>query len=505
MADARRDRSETEQTADRVARNTSARALGEILGKLASLVLFAALARATGASELGVFVFAFAWAQLATIPIGLGFDRYVVRQIARDRSELAQLFFNVLALKLARAVPVTALSFALVGVLGYDSQTRLAVYLLTAGTILDSIARTVFAVFNAYERGHLVAATVVVQRFAAAGLGIAALALSGGVVAVSATFAAGNALGLALGIALMGRSIGLPALSLPAAGRAALRSSSRGFGAQDILTIVLAKIDAVLLSFLATDAAVGRYGAAYRLLESTFFLTSAVSGAFIAMYAYLDHDTKPTVATAFERSVKLALTALVPCAVGFAILAEPVSRLFFGAALAEAAVPLRLLAPAVALLGVVTLGSSLLIGRREPRVLVRLAGGAVVINLALNLTLIPPFEDRGAAAAMLITALAFAGLVSFEAVRTVGGVHWVPMLAGPLAGGAAMAAAMLPLSGSLALAVAAGVAAYAIGLLVVERVVSPRDIAFVVAMLERRLPRRLAALLARWRPAERTS
>ena len=110
----------SERAAARVARNTTTRALGEILGKLASLVLFAVLARTVGEVDLGGFVFAFAWAQIATIPIGLGFDRYVLRRVARDRSAVDPLFFNALSLKLVRAVPITAVSFALVSALGYD-------------------------------------------------------------------------------------------------------------------------------------------------------------------------------------------------------------------------------------------------------------------------------------------------------------------------------------------------------------------------------------------------
>ena len=490
-----------ERAAARVAKNTTARATGEILGKLASLVLFAVLARTVGEVDLGAFVFAFAWAQIATIPIGLGFDRYVLRRVARDRSTVDQLFFNVLTLKLARAVPITAVSFVLVSVLGYDSDTRLAVYLLTAGTILDSISRTVFAVFNAYERGYLIAATVVVQRFAAAGLGLAVLAAGGGIVEVSAMFAIGTGLGLALALVLMARSIGLPARSLPDSGREELRRSSRGYGAQDILGMLLAKIDAVLLSFLATEAAVGRYGAAYRLLESTFFLTSAVNGAFAAMYAYLDRDSEPSVDVAFERSIKLALSALVPCGVVFVVLAEPLSRAFFGSELEDAAEPLMLLAPAVVLLGVVTLGSSLLVGRREPGVLVRLAAAAVTLNIVLNLALIPSLEDDGAALAMLITATVFAGLVLHQAVRTVGGVRWRAMGAGPLVGGAAMAGAMLPLSGSLALALPAGVVAYGVVLFVVERALNPRDVEFLAGMVKRRLPASLARLAERPRTA----
>jgi O-antigen/teichoic acid export membrane protein len=483
-----------ERAAARVARNTTTRALGEILGKLASLVLFAVLARTVGEIDLGAFVFAFAWAQIATIPVGLGFDRYILRRVARDRSSVHELFFNVLTLKLARAVPITAVSFALVSILGYDEDTRLAVYLMTAGTILDSISRTVFAVFNAFERGYLIAASVVVQRFAAAGLGLAVLAAGGGIVEVSAMFAIGTGIGLALGFVLMARSIGMPARTLPESGRTELRKSSRGYGAQDILGMLLAKIDVLILSFLATEAAVGRYGAAYRLLEATFFLTSAVNGAFAAMYAYLTRESEPSVNVAFERSIKLALAALVPCGIAFAVLAEPLSRLFFGEDLEGASRPLMLLAPVVALMGLITLGSSLLVGRREPGVLVRLAASAVIVNIALNLALIPPLDDEGAALAMLVTAVVFAGLVLREAVRTIGGVHWIAMGVGPLAGGAAMAAAMLPLDDWLAIAIPVGSLVYFAVLYLVERTTNPQDVDFIAGMIRRRLrPAREAA------------
>ena len=54
--------SPSERAGERAALNTVTRAVGEIVGKLASLVLFAALARKVGESDLGVYVFAFAWA-----------------------------------------------------------------------------------------------------------------------------------------------------------------------------------------------------------------------------------------------------------------------------------------------------------------------------------------------------------------------------------------------------------------------------------------------------------
>jgi O-antigen/teichoic acid export membrane protein len=479
--------SEAERAGDRVAKNTLLRAAGEILGKLASLLLFAVLAREVGVSDVGAFVFAFAWVQVAMMPIGLGFERYILRTIARDRSQVDELFFNVLYLKVLRSLPVAALSFTAIGLLGYDAQTRTAVYVLTLGQLLDSMARTLFAVFNAFERGSLIAATVVVQRYLAAGMGLVALAAGGGVVSVCVTFTVGTGIGLAWGLVLMRRSIGIPRLALPADARRQLRRMSRGYGVQDILGILLARLDAVMLSLLASQAAVGRYGAAYRLLESTFFLTSAINGAFAAMFAYLGRDTDPTVGAVFARSIKLGLSALVPCAVAFGVLAEPLSRAFFGAQLEGAAGPLRLLAPAVVMLGLVTLSSSLLLGRREPALLVRIAAVAVGVNIALNLVFIPLWQEQGAAAAMLVTGALFAAILLAYAIREVGVARLGAMWSGPLAAGAAMAAVMWPLSDNLLAAVPAGAAVYLGVLFAVERALNPVDIEFVFSMLRRRL------------------
>jgi O-antigen/teichoic acid export membrane protein len=481
--DARRD------AGARAAGNTAARAAGEIAGKLASLVLFAVLAREVGASELGVFVFAFAWVQLATIPIGLGLDRYLLRRLAQSGAAADQLFFNALYLKLTRAVPIALLSFALLFALDYGPSVRTAVYILTPGLILDSVSRTMFALFTAREQGGLIAGTVTVQRVGAAALGLAALALGGGVIAVCATFTVGTAIGVAVGFVLMSRAGGVPERARAAADSRELRVESRPFALTDVLGTVLARLDAVLLSLLATSAAVGRYGAAYRLLEATFFISSAVTGAFTAMYARLSPTTEPTLRASVERSTKLTLALLVPPAVLFAGLAEPLGRFLFGRDLEGAADPLRVLAPVVVLYGLATIGSTLAMVRLEPRTFVRANVAAVVVNVGLNLALIPPLDELGAAVAMLVTFAVFAAMLFGRSASEAGGLRWAAMLAGPLVAGCVMAAALLPLRGSLAAATAVSSLVYVVVLYGLERALNPRDVEFVADLVRRRLSR----------------
>jgi len=73
------------------------------------------------------------------------------------------------------------------------------------------------------------------------------------------------------------------------------------------------------------------------------------------------------------------------------------------------------------------------------------------------------------------------------ALRTVGWADWFGLLAGPAAGSAAMAAAILGVGGPLAVTLAAGALAYLLGLVLVELLVSPGDLKLSARVLRRRI------------------
>lgn len=464
-------------------KNTSVRAAGEIVGKVATFLLFAVLARAVGESDVGAFVFAFAFLQIATIPIALGCDPYMLREISRDKSASDRLFWNVVALKLTTAVPVLAIAFAVLLAVSDSSTTRWTVIALAPGILIDLVAKTLNSEFNARERGTLLAVSLVVQRVITAVIAITALALGAGVIAVAALYSVGALVGLVTGAVLLARNIGVPRRQVSARSWRGLTSRSWPFALQDIFGTLLFKLDAVLLAALATEAAVGRYGAAYRLLESTLFIAWALNGAFAAMYAYLRRDSAPSIGAVFQRSVKAGLVLLTPVAVAFGLLAEPIMRLAFGADFEDGAAALRLLSPVVVLLGVVTLCTSLIVSRLDPRTMVKLSAAMVALNVALNLALIPGLEERGAATAMLITEAMFVLLAMRVAVQEVGGINWRSMLGAPAVAGVAMAAVLLALGSLPVIALVAGTIVYAGVYLTVERAFSPDDLAFLRAAL----------------------
>jgi O-antigen/teichoic acid export membrane protein len=473
---------------ERAVANTLYRIGGEIVGRLASLALFAWVGRSLGENGLGAFVFAVAYLGFVGVAVELGLDRYLLRAVAQDRAAANHIFFNVISLKLALAIPVFALSVVGLHLVGYSTQIQATVLLLAPGVFFDSVARTQLSFFAAHERNGPPALADAIQRICSAGLGIAALLAGYGVVAVAASYSIGSLIGVLIGFALLHRTIGMPTRAVSRREWRALATISVPFAAQDTFAVLLARMDTLLISLIATQAAVGRYGAAYRLFESTFLITFALTGAFAAMYTTLGPESDPPLSFVFQRSIKLAVVLLIPLAVAFAVLAGPICELIYGAAFASAASPLRVLSPAVPLMGVINLSVALLVSRENPRRIVFLTGVITALNLVLNLILIPLYGDVGAAAAMLATEVVYAVWVMGRAHRMVGEIQWRGMLAGTLAAGATMAAIAMLLQASLLAALTAGAAIYLLVLYAVERLVSPRDVAFAVSMVRRLIP-----------------
>jgi O-antigen/teichoic acid export membrane protein len=481
-------RSAAHKAGERAAKNMVARITGEIVGKVASLVLFALLARQVGDARFGVFVFALAWAEVAMTPVGLGIDQFMVRQVAADKSRLDAYFLNAVVLKVARGIPIVAGSIVLVHLLDYSHETELTVSILSVALLFETMARTPQSVFNAFERGELVATAIAVQRILAASAGIAVLLAGYGVVAVAITYSLGALVRALLSIDLMRRRVRWPHMVAPAGARRELRRRSLPFMTQDLFGLVLNRADVLLLAALAADAVVGQYGAAYRLYEATTFIVVALSGAFAAMFSYLGPDTDPPLAAVFQRSIKLALATLLPISVTLALLAEPLLRSFFGAEFAAAEEPLMLLAPVPALWGVMVLANVLVLSREHPRRMVYTVALAAVANLGLNLALIPPLGASGAALAMLGSTALYVVVAFWLALLEAGRIQWLSMLAAPVGAAAAMALPLLLVPGVWPLAAAAGVAVYLAVYAAIDRLVDPDDLRFVVGLIRRRLP-----------------
>jgi O-antigen/teichoic acid export membrane protein len=462
----------------RIARNAAFRAAGEAVAKLASIAFFIAMARELGQTGFGDFVFAFSLATVLALASGFGTEELVTREVARDREQVHGYLANVVAVSALISVALLLLAALLVNLAGYSADARAAVYIVGAGVAIESLGRTWHAVFTAYERLELISISLVIQRTLTAAVGIAVLMAGGGLIAVSIVFALGCVAGLLISTRVLSRFVVTPRWELDRTRWIPLLRAGVPIGLAGMLFVVLLRVDAALLGFLAPgddNSEVGVYGAAFRLVEATLFISWAFTTAVLPWIARQEADDH--VGRGYELGMKGITLVLMPIGLTFALLASPLIDLLYGSEYADAVLPLRLLGVMTVLYGVNALASTVLIGRDRPQDFSLVAGLVAVENIALNVILMPEYGADAAAFNAALSALLLAVLGIAMVSRHVGRVNLLRAFGAPLAGGAAMAAAVLPLDPPLIPGLAVGGVAYLAGLLAFERLAYPDDLA----------------------------
>jgi O-antigen/teichoic acid export membrane protein len=160
-------------------------------------------------------------------------------------------------------------------------------------------------------------------------------------------------------------------------------------------------VDSILIGVMLGAAPVGWYAAAYKPV--TAILAAPVTyfmGLFPVLSRYQGEPEK--LRAILTRSLRFSAIFAIPVGVGGTLLAEPVIGLLFGESYRAAVVPLQLLSWSAALITLRGTFRHALNAAGRQRNDLSCAVAAAVINVGLNLVLIPMYGIVGAAAATLV-------------------------------------------------------------------------------------------------------
>lgn len=380
----------------------SAQLLGRAASVAASIISVGVLSRQLGAEGFGTWTAVAAWVTLMAPLADLGVPAVLLRDAKGPdfESELA----SALGLHLVLAVPALVLatasgSLVLSGrpggalVLGLASASLLPTALY--GLVQQAFAvRRRFVVTASAEAAVRVVTAVVTVAVVRAGVGMPWLVL---LLALPAVLGC-----LTLLVVARSLSLPLPRPRLEPARARALLARGLPIAASLALFAVYLRLDAVLLSVLSTQADVGLYGLAYRVVEAVLAVPALfMVVAYPALAAVKDEPAE------FSRLTTLCARGLALVAGGVLVVAGTVAPAIMvaiggtgfrrgGGALA------LLLVSAAWSVGTALLGQVLILSGRTGYLL-RFSACNVTANLALNMVLIPRFGVEGAAVATVLT------------------------------------------------------------------------------------------------------
>lgn len=372
------------------------------------------IARSLGPEGRGEYALPLSLATIAWVAFHLSIESAIARLLAREEATAVQLTrLSVqasLVLGGTGAIAASALGLATRDSL-LDGASTTAI-LLAAATVAPSVAGQLFAALL-LRRGRL-------RTFGYAQAGLAATqftllagtALTGALTPESTlliNLLATAALAVALG-AVLARDLGpgalLPVLPLRWSLRAARLGAS--LHAATVGSYLNLRIDLLLVGAVLDARRAGLYSLAVVLAELVAIATATVATSALQSQTQLEERAAVRYTLSFVRqsfAAALLLTVLV------AIGAYPFVILVYGDPWRESVLPFVILTVALLALVIEAPIRSLLLRVGRPRSISAAAFGAMLVNVALNLALLPLLGIAGAALASTVSYWLAAGLM----------------------------------------------------------------------------------------------
>ncbi len=452
-------------TAKTIAKNTFFLFVLRASGFVLSFLLGMKLGRVLGSEGLGVYTLATTYLQVFVLIPNFGFDTLAIRDLARDRREAPRYVASVVAAKLALMLPAYALLALVVYLLGYPADTRTAILVFGACLFFDPLAEAAAAIFQGFERMELLTIVSGGAKVVVTTLSILLLDRGASEIDVLKLQLLGSALVIPIFALMTGRL--LPRASFaPDLGmiRSLARESAPLFWT-NLLGLLYLRTDVLLLSKLRGESDVGLYGAAASVLRALAMLP----GIFVtAMYPALsrihadEDDGGRSLQRLCDTAFRWQLVIGLPIVAGISALGPEIIDLVYGPRFALSGPTLSVLIWALLFFFTNTLLGYMLFTANRQRDFLKVKIATLVLNLALNLVLIPRLGILGAAWATVATTAASFVLHERLVAEHLYRVRFLRLAWKPIAGAALLAVSLRALAGlPLGVTVAAGGAIFA--------------------------------------------
>lgn len=449
---------------------------GRVASDLLALAFYVALARTFGQEGIGDYAFAFAIAAFFGLGVELGLPPLLTREIARRPEGIHDYFGTVTALQLGLTLLLGVALLGFCTLSGYSPPLTALVLLAFADTALRGTGRSYIAYLEAVEAMDRSALTEVFSRLATVAAGYALLLAGAPLAIIMLAHVLGAAVYLGLAYRWLVERFGSPRPGFDhrLLGRTVL--AALPFMGTVALYELYAKIDVVMLHRWIDSAEAGVYAVAVRLVTAPIALSFLVGAA---MYPTLSRET------AEERDVRVALflgtlrwlgVLAVAGGIVLASIGDRLVVLLFGDAFAESGRIARWMSIIFVVQFMGMPYWRLLYARNRERAVLGLQAASLLLNVALNVLLIPRWGAFGALWASVVSEVFVVAAFHRKATALVPAPYAVKAVRLALAGAAGVGVGLgtrgllaWPLVGILAGLVFGG-------LVVVFGLVGPRDL-----------------------------
>ena len=383
-------------TRSHAARDVVVQLVGRLVNLGLGVVVTIVVTRSLGVDDFGQWAAFLAIVTIVGAVADLGLAQVAVREAAAAPADRAAWLGALVGWRALLAVPAALIALGLELLVAHGTSQAVAGALLAATLLAGVPAALSGAMFQLQVRNDRSVAVMTLNSVLWTAGAAAVAALGGGLLGFAAVLLASSAFTAVLGAGWALRTGEIALRGVREHGRTLLRVGVVvGIGAT--LTVSYGKVDQVLVLHYTGEHGAGLYGTAYLLLDRAQFAPMALIATIYPLLSAAWPADPERSRRIVQQGIEYMAIVSLP-AFGFTLLAgRPLIRLLFGADFAPAGAILPVLMAAFVLtsLGYVAGYLALIVGRQGR--FVGIAAAALVLNVVLNVILLPRYGYQAAA------------------------------------------------------------------------------------------------------------
>lgn len=395
----------------RIAKNTTYLTIAFIIQKTFSFLYYTYIARQIGDESLGKYGWALALTGIFALFIEFGLGPVLTREVARTKDKAKEYLGNVIGIKIIFAVVVLLVLYATIGIMDKPQVTKVMVYLASILIILDSFTFTFYSLFRAFQILRYEAIGIVIYQALIVISGVIVIALKLPLPFLIGAIMVGSLFNFIYSFTLVIKKAQIkPRLRFNKKVLSFLLKIAIPFALAGIFVKASTQIDVVLLGNLAGDRFTGWYLIPSKITNALTVLPGAFATSFFPAMSYYFIVSRERLARIFERAMGYLLIISLPISAGVIVLADKIVLGMYGSVFEASIQPLKIFMISLVFIFLNFPVGNLLNACNKQTINTINMGIALVVNIILNIILIPKYTFMGASIAALATAVLLLGL-----------------------------------------------------------------------------------------------
>jgi len=392
-------------TVQRIAKNSLVLLASNIINKILGFFYVMYIARYLGAEGFGILSFALAFTGIFSVFSDLGLNPLTVREVARDKSLAGKYLGNITVIKIFLVIITFGLIAITINLLDYPKQTIKVVYFFALSVVLSSFSNMFFSIFQAYEKMGYQSIEQILSSILMLSGALFAMSHGFSVIGFAFIYFLVRAVALGYSFAVYMWKFSLPKLEVDWSFWKPTIKEALPFFLSAVVDIIAFKIDIIMLSMMKGDMVVGWYSAAYRLIEALMFIPAIFAAAIYPVLSNFYVSSQESLKLIYKRSFKYLFIVSLPIAVGTTILAHKIILFIYKSGFTHSIIALQILIWTIPIIFLTYMFGTMLASVNKQFLALKINFLCMMLNIVINLMLIPRYSYVGASIATVITTL----------------------------------------------------------------------------------------------------